>query len=266
MNKEPLRSFEVGLGSGKTAKELGLKEIYHGAPDFFVWTVISRSKKGTANVFQSREDIPGELAFYGQGFYTGISKDYGDYIIPIELSSMARAGSDFILRGSQVVIQNKNAIEVVPGKLDVGGITGYLKLSRNGGNRPLLLKAKRDIEATLLVKKEPLPKKEIKKIASFVVEKTGNYDNRMLRFLFSLNLPLKHSGKIISKIITESQNNMNETPLFYLARSIFPGKRVELKNQIDQVIKIAQKTRNQELLVEMLPLFSLPADKLESKK
>ena len=265
MNREPLRSFEVGLGSGKTAKELGLKEIYHRTPDFFVWTVITRSKKGTANVFQSRVDIEGERGAYGQGLYTGVSKglvSHGPYRIAIELNPMAREGSDFTLPGEGLVlIQNKNALEVIPEKLDVGGITGYLKLAMNGGNDALLLKAKRDIEATLLAKKESLSKKEIKEIASLVVEKSDNH--RMMRFLFSLNLPSKHSREIISQIISKTQNNMNVMPLFYLARFVFPDKRVELKDQIEQGIRTAREMRNERLLLEML---LLSADKSESKK
>ena len=74
----------------------------------------------------------------------------------------------------QVVIQNKNALEVIPEKLDVGGIIGYLELAMNGGNEALLLKAKRDIEATLLEKKESLPKKEIKEITPLLSLKKKN--------------------------------------------------------------------------------------------
>ena len=49
---------------------------------------------------------------------------------------------------------------------------------------------------------------------------------------------------------------MNESLLFYLARKTsFPTKESELKDQIDQVIKVAQrKRRNEQLLLEMLPL------------
>ena len=162
MSKEPLRSFEVGLGSGKTAKELGIEEIYHRTPDFFVWTVITRSKKGTANVFQSRDHIEGESAVYGQGLYTGISKKlnfYGKYIITIELNPMAREGSDFTFREGEVVIQNKNALKVIPEKFDVGGIAGYLELATHDGNKALLLKAKRDLEISFLTKKRISSKK-----------------------------------------------------------------------------------------------------------
>ena len=268
MNKEPLRSFEVGLGTGKTAKELGIEEIYHRTPDFFVWTVITRSKKGTANVFQSRQDIEGEWASYGQGLYTSTSKKlnvHGKYIITIELNPMAREGSDFTLPTEGIVlIKNKNALEVIPEKFDVGGIAGYLELATHDGNKALLLKAKRDTETTFLTKKESLQKKEIKEITSLAVDEKTN--NRMLSFLFSLDLPLKYSREMISQVITKSQNNMNVRPLFYLARSIFPKKRVELKDQINQVTKIAREIRNEQLLVEMLLLSSLPADKAELKK
>ena len=88
----------------------------------------------------------------------------------------------------------------------------------------------------------------------------------LLSSLFSLNLPSKYLRKIISEIITKSQNNMDAKPLFLLARSVFPDKGVELKDQIKQGIKAAREIKNERLLVEMLLTSSLPADKLESKK
>ena len=67
MNKSPLRSFPLGGGDGPTAAELGIKTVAHDTKDFYLWTVITSSRKGRANMFESREDIPGENAAHGNG-------------------------------------------------------------------------------------------------------------------------------------------------------------------------------------------------------
>ena len=74
--------------------------------------------------------------------------------------------------GAKLSFKTKTPLRLFLKNLTSEASLGYLKLARNGGNEALLLKAKRDIEATLLVKKESLPKKEIKEIASLVVGKT----------------------------------------------------------------------------------------------
>ena len=70
MDKRPLRGFDMGQGTGKTAKELGLKNVYHTTDDFLTWSMITQSKKGKANVFKSKELPVGESAAMGDGLYT----------------------------------------------------------------------------------------------------------------------------------------------------------------------------------------------------
>ena len=59
---------------------------------------------------------------------------------------------------------------------------------------------------------------------------------------------------------------MNAKPSPLSGSIVFPDKRVELKDQIDQGIKAAREIGSKRLLLEMLLLSSLPADKSESKK
>ena len=67
-------------------------------------------------------------------------------------------------------------------------------------------------------------------------------------------------------MIKISQEKGSAGALFSLARHVFPDRRVELKDQIDQARKVAREIKVEKLLLEMLLLSSLPEHKLESKK
>ena len=150
-NKEPLRSFSVGKGPGKTAEELGIKTLAHDTSDFFIWSVITRSRKGDANVFISRPGILGENAVHGEGFYTLKNSEQGmwknGWSIKFDLDPLAREGSDFKMIDNMVLVLNKSAIRVIPESLQVYNLTSYFHLLDNmgQGSRVLLEKTKRKL-------------------------------------------------------------------------------------------------------------------------
>ncbi len=144
-NKEPLRSFELGgsgtgEGTGKTAKELGITKVAHDTKDFFIYSVITRSRKGEPNVLKSRQGVAGEAAAHGEGFYTMANGDQGvgQYTIRFTLAPEARDGSDFMLvdgvsrQGQQsqgiLVVFNRRALRVIPESIVVSNLYEYFNI------------------------------------------------------------------------------------------------------------------------------------------
>ena len=106
-DKEPLRSFPIGRGKGKTASELGIKTVAHNTKDFFLWTVITRSRKGEPNILISRENTPDESAVYGNGFYTIKNRRQGQgsgFSIRFEMNPKAREEKDFKIFSNDIVL------------------------------------------------------------------------------------------------------------------------------------------------------------------
>ncbi len=120
MNREPLRTRPLGNPSeGRTAQDLiGKKEIIvsHETQSFEAYESITRSAKGGANVFISRNGYDGEVAAYGDGFYTrlGMEGARGTGItIRFKLHPDAIEGVDFTLNGDYLVVTNKAALELI---------------------------------------------------------------------------------------------------------------------------------------------------------
>ncbi len=119
LNKEPLRSYPVGQGGGRTAAQLGLSIVNHGTRSREVYDAITSSPSGEPNAFISRAYAFRENANYGNGFYTAKGTDdaynFGLKVYLI-LDPNAREGTDFIyVRLHQwVIILNKSAVKVVP--------------------------------------------------------------------------------------------------------------------------------------------------------
>lgn len=128
MSKEPLRSKPVGLGSGKTAQELGLSLVAHETRDFGAFESMTRSYTGAPNVFISRVGVQGEYASYGEGFYTANGGKGGrgtGITLRFQVDPKAREGTDFLLKefefnrvrgklpiGSYVIWLNKRALRL----------------------------------------------------------------------------------------------------------------------------------------------------------
>jgi hypothetical protein len=116
LTREPLARFDVGLGDGPTAAELGLSRVAHDTLDFGTFEAITGSSLEVPNVFES-EPVAGESLELGRGFYVRIgdegSRQTG-YRIRMELRPDAREGSDFVrLPNGELLVRNANALRLV---------------------------------------------------------------------------------------------------------------------------------------------------------
>jgi hypothetical protein len=157
LNREPLRSFPVGMGSGTTAAELSIKTVAHETNNFLAYESITRSHTGEPNVLISRKNTVGEAAEYGEGFYTkkGIEGAAGTGLtVRFEVNPEAREGSDFNVVGEYVIFNNKKALKVIPESLNFD-LADLLKLAESNqdimidhSNLALFEKLKRKLNAT----------------------------------------------------------------------------------------------------------------------
>lgn len=121
LNREPLRSKPIGLGDGSTAKELKLEIVTHETLNLAALESITRAHSGEPNVLISRLKAIGEIAVYGDGFYTLRGRDsYNTTGITVRFSvhPEARQGSDFTIHDNGIIVfKNKNALKVIPESL-----------------------------------------------------------------------------------------------------------------------------------------------------
>ena len=253
-NKSPLRSFKLGQGEGKTAQELGIKTVAHDTSDFFLWTVITRSRKGEANVFESRPDAVGEAAAYGRGFYTIKNSKQGLYkngfSIGFHMHPKAREGVDFKVKGSMVLVFNRNAIRVIPESLDVGGLLDYLHLLKEGerGNLALLEKVRRRIDSKHAREKEtPEIQREITQVLEFLKEE-DKLD--LWRGWFNLKLSRKYP-KILDELINTAKSHV----LQFAAQELLSQPYWDNPELVDKTIAAAIKAADCKLL-EALALYT----------
>ena len=123
LNKEPLRSKEVGTGQGRTASELGIDVVAHETYTFTAHESITRAHSGEPNVLISRKNAVGEEAVYGDGFYTRLGTEgaRGTRIpIRFKVDPNAREGTDFEVFGDYIVFKNKKALKVIPESFNFG--------------------------------------------------------------------------------------------------------------------------------------------------
>ena len=123
LNKEPLKYFPLGGGSGKTAEELGIRVVSHGTPSDSKYESITFRRAGKRpRLLKSRERADlGESAGGGDGFYAlrnekqGLFDDH--YTVKLEVSPKARLGSDFLLSTSagidEIIFLNSEAVTLV---------------------------------------------------------------------------------------------------------------------------------------------------------
>ncbi len=151
MNKEPLRSKKIGLGNGRTAKQIfGDKLLVaHETISFSAYENITRSSKGRANAFISRRGAAGEAAALGDGFYVRQGREGArgtDLTIRFSLNPEARDGADFTYSGDFIVVTNKNALRLVQENLSLS-MTDFIRLILKGevqdSDRGLIEKFKR---------------------------------------------------------------------------------------------------------------------------
>lgn len=124
LNREPLRSKPVGEGRGKTASELEIQIVAHETTSFLAYESITRAHSGEPNVLISRKNSIGEIAYYGDGFYTkrgkvGVRMGMG-LTIRFTVDPLAREGTDFIVAGEYILFKNKKALKIIQESLNFG--------------------------------------------------------------------------------------------------------------------------------------------------
>jgi hypothetical protein len=147
LNKEPLRSLPVGLGSGRTIRELAEEReipldqfvVAHETSDFLAYESLTRNTTGAPNVFISRVGGVGEMAAYGNGHYTQIGRSGAKgtgLTVRYVPNPDAREGTDFIVSGEYIVWRNRNALRVIPESLNFGILEYFKFLSANSDISP----------------------------------------------------------------------------------------------------------------------------------
>ncbi len=136
LNKEPLRTKLVGVGTGKTAAELKITEVAHATNTYQAYESMVRSHAGRPNVLISRDNTPGEGTGSGEGFYTLAGKVGGKssgLTVRLLVAPNARIDSDFTINGTTIVFKNKAALTVVRQSLDLS-VDDLLQIATNKGS------------------------------------------------------------------------------------------------------------------------------------
>jgi hypothetical protein len=115
MNREPLRSFKLGQGSGATAKDLGISTLYHKTNGLIAFESITKPRNGSLNFFVSYQSREGEQIESGVGVMASVkgsetAKPKGFYI-EMSLRPEARLGTDFEIYEGEVRLLNKAALQ-----------------------------------------------------------------------------------------------------------------------------------------------------------
>lgn len=129
LGKEPLRSFELGQGSGELAsdywnrknlpveKKHGYLLLGHDTKDVDAFNSITYNIDNRPNIFISRDNAEAnERARYGDGLYTlpGENGAFNNGLsLRLVLDPRARSGSDFREVESGLLILNKNAVTLI---------------------------------------------------------------------------------------------------------------------------------------------------------
>ncbi len=201
MNKEPLRTKALGTGNGKTARELGLDIVAHETGNFFAYESMTRAHTGDPNVLISRSRVIGEVAMYGDGFYTkaGNKGAKGSGLtIRFHLDPDAREESDFVqVPGNDfVIVKNKAALKVIPESLHMGPFEYFRMLANSDGkpnksDRGILEKLKRRIGSKLQTF-SPQEERELLDIVWAVIADPSRHDAPILMEWFALPMSNRH--------------------------------------------------------------------------
>jgi hypothetical protein len=157
LNREPLRSFTVGGGRGVTAAKLKISIVAHETNNFLAFESITRAHSGEPNVLISRDDVIGESAVSGEGFYTRIGKEGArgtGLTVRFIVNPEAREGTDFIVVGEYIIFKNKKVLTVIQESLNFG-LDDLLNLAESNqdleidhSDLALLEKLKRKLSST----------------------------------------------------------------------------------------------------------------------
>ena len=251
LNKEPLRTKDhrkgyrfSGLKQGKTAGELGITEVAHATPDYEAWESITRSHSGHPNVFISRTDQTGEVAYHGSGFYTakgsiGWTTDR-PYNVTFKVDPSAVQGVDFNYvinaNGNPILIwRTADKLTVVPQSASVSPeLSVKIALGQIGDEIPKVVQNR--ISYRLL--HANLPPSEAKRLEDYIREKVDEVFDRHNQgkdYSQAISLiakwdALNSENAALNHIMTEDEllklGELN--PKIEAAKRLVRGKTVEL--------------------------------------
>jgi formylglycine-generating enzyme required for sulfatase activity len=231
LNREPLRSFQVGKGNGTTAADLNLTIVAHETNNFLAYESISRSHSGEPNVFVSREKATGESAAFGEGFYTRIGREGArgtGLTVRFIVKPEARVGTDFIIQDEYIIFKNKKALTVIQESLNLG-INDLLKLAESDkvlqidhSDLALLEKLKRKMNSNLI--NDELNKLLISKVEidhERLVYILNSFQNSNFDKLISKDI-LGSISKNVFDRISAFANSKNEAELIRYIKTVGP--------------------------------------------
>jgi hypothetical protein len=209
MKKEPLRSYNVGKGHGRTAKELSIDIVAHETNSFDAYESITKSHKGSPNVFISRENTLGEQAVYGNGFYTakGNKGRKGTGLtIRFKVNPLAKEGYDFFVNGNVIIFENKKALEVITESYNLN-LFDYFELLKDGFKFDVSDKAvKEKLKRKLRKDFYGYNKTDVDKIMKYLKSNIENVSMEYISEFFSFNF-LNDNSEIIKSLIPRSKND-----------------------------------------------------------
>ena len=271
MNKEPLRSKNVGLGRGRRAEEIFLNQmdenadksadknadkngeiiLSHETSDFKAYENITRSSRGEANAFISRRESVGESALLGDGFYTELGFEGAkgtNLTIRFKLNLKAREGSDFIYNDDDfVILKNKKAITLMQENINIT-LKDFIKLILNGGveeqDLGLIEKMKRKF------KRKVFENNEIDEIVLYLMKpnilKSISKKSWILYLLPTMEKS-KHFDLLLKELVKNKELHNKLLEYFF-----FQEESVQYEEQLDFIINNFNNLESKELLIGYL--------------
>lgn len=125
LSRKPLKSFPVGLGEGRTAKELEIEELTWLVKNPWEFECLLHAGNGEANLLSKKYKIHKKKPIFGVKL---LKDDFEEGMLPIKmkLNPNSRQGSDFYLSEEGVIVVNKAALSVPQDSL----LFGALKIRR----------------------------------------------------------------------------------------------------------------------------------------
>ena len=220
LNKAPLKTLPIGdpktseafdhsrtEQAGRTLKQLAQDRgitwedlvFAHDTSSFLAYEGITRDTTGRPNVLISRNQSAGEMAVYGNGFYTQIgTKGAAGTGLTIrfkaspESAQNAIEGRDFLVQGNYVIFRNRAVIQVIPESLNIG-IVEYFEMISEGkvfdaSEKGILMKLKRKMGNQIRLISEVEKSKLLSLIGENVIKFIASPKSLTLE---SLPLPLR---------------------------------------------------------------------------
>jgi hypothetical protein len=186
LNKEALKSFPVGEGSGKTLAEV-LREngyqrpeevvVAHETSDFSAYESITKAHTNEPNVLTSRHGAVGEDAGAGEGHYTAIGKlgrRNTGYTIRYTPILKARENTDFTILGDVVIWRNRAAFRVIQEGLQADLVDYFHKLlGLNPSEKAVFEKLRRRLKRNFLI--DPTDLATVGRLVSNVFASSGTW-------------------------------------------------------------------------------------------